>query len=278
MRSSKANLNLYTVCVFIIIVFNCKAQLPTGSIAKDFTFTDLKGVSHNLYKDLAAGKTVFIDFSATWCGPCWDYHNAHSFKDLYNQHGPKGTLSKDVEVYFIEGDAKTTNDDLYGKGTNTKGDWVTGEPYPIMDPTNPALANWIKEYAVKFYPTIYMICPNKRLTYLGWQVKTAAELYSYVSTCKAVGVGESVKIPGVVLHPNPAADLTTLSFHLDSESRVSFQVVNPLGEVVFHDDLGTMPGGAHKYLLSTALLPTGIYILNIKIDAGSFNRKLMVNR
>ena len=41
------------------------AQLPNGSIAPDFTLTDLDGTTHKLYEDYTdLNYTVFIDFSA----------------------------------------------------------------------------------------------------------------------------------------------------------------------------------------------------------------------
>ena len=46
------------------------AQLPAGSFGQDFTITDQFGVSHNLYNYLDQGYTVYLDVSATWCGPC----------------------------------------------------------------------------------------------------------------------------------------------------------------------------------------------------------------
>ena len=121
----------------LFLVSNTKAQLPDGSVAPDFTFTDLNGVSHTLYDYLEDGYTVFLDFSAVWCPPCWGYHTSGALEDLYVNHGPAGapnvsaTTTDDVMVIFVEGD---DNDlvCLQGTGCNTQGDWVTGTPYPIM--------------------------------------------------------------------------------------------------------------------------------------------------
>jgi hypothetical protein len=145
------------------------AQLPNGTVAPDFTVTDLNGQTHNLYDLLEDGKTVYLDFSATWCGPCWNYHNTHALRDVWEQYGPPGT--DQAFVIFIESDANTNTACLYGPSGcvgGTQGNWVNGTPYPIVDDAS------IKGmYAVSYYPTIYMICPADKKVYLAGQQPAA---------------------------------------------------------------------------------------------------------
>jgi hypothetical protein len=129
----------------------------SGVQAPDFTVTDINGNTHTLSTYLAQGKTVILDISATWCGPCWNFHNGHALEDLYNSYGPNG--SDDLVVLFVEGDAQTTSADLNGTGNNTQGNWVAGTPYPIID--SGAIADL---YGITFFPSLFRICPTGIVT------------------------------------------------------------------------------------------------------------------
>ncbi len=50
----------------LMLSLNINAQLASGSIAPNFTMTDLNGTSWDLYTVLGQGKMVILDVSATW--------------------------------------------------------------------------------------------------------------------------------------------------------------------------------------------------------------------
>ena len=163
---------LLIAIVTLFSLGNLQAQLPDGSIAPDFTLTDLNGTNHNLYTLLDDGYTVFIDFSAIWCPPCWGYHTSGALEDLYMNHGPAGypnvnaNTTDDVMVFFIEGDGGSLAE--LGGGGNSQGDWITGTPYPIIPTyTGTNSTQVTSDYSIGYWPTVYMVCPDRIVTETG---------------------------------------------------------------------------------------------------------------
>jgi len=133
------------------------SQLTDGSIAPDFTATDINGQEHNLYELLDQGHSVIVEFFATWCEPCWILHEVGNMKNIYEELGPDG--SNEVYIFAIESDGTTTMNDLYGTGSSTFGDFITDTPYPIIDDASIA-----DNYNVVGFPTIYHVCPDRTTT------------------------------------------------------------------------------------------------------------------
>ena len=146
--------HIYMLFAVLTISSTALSQLSNGSIAPDFTATDITGVEYNLYDLLDEGNTVILDFYATWCGPCWSYKQTHIFADLWNSFGPEG--SGDLYIFALESDDTTTEADLNGTGPATTGDWVTGTPYLMFD----NMSNVFDAYQNSYYPTIYTVCPD----------------------------------------------------------------------------------------------------------------------
>ncbi len=151
----------------ILFFIGFTLQISAQSTASDWTLSDIDGNSHHLYDVLESGKGAIIDFSTTWCGPCWSYHNTGILEDMYEDYGPTG--SDEIMVYFLESDGGTNTSCLYGPSGcvgGTQGDWVTGTEYPIIDLMGSDLSI-VNNYGVTAYPTLFAVGPNKKKYNIG---------------------------------------------------------------------------------------------------------------
>ncbi len=235
------------------------AQLADGTIAPDFTITDIDGETHHLYEYLQAGKTVYIDFWASHCPYCWAYHNQGHVEDLYTAHGPAGSQSQDVVVLGIEVDSNNGLNEFNGVSGITQGNWLAGISYPVLNPEGAALSQITGAYEVNFYPLVYAICPDGTLNVTGTQ--TAAVLYEEVDMCAVTTAVES-NYPTDALRYFFSSHTSTFTV-LNSKQGTALRIFDLTGKVV-HEMLITDT----KSIVVLQKVSSGIYFCQFTDQAG----------
>lgn len=250
--------------------------MAQGSVAPDWTQTDINGTEHNLYTYLEQGKVVILDMSATWCGPCWSFHQAHYLQSLHDQFGPNGT--NEAVVIFYEDDVQTTLADLQGTGSNTYGNWVQGVTYPIINATQ-----GLPSVYGAGYPTISVIChADKKIkdnlfNYQNIdQMKTAVQ--NVIDNCNTLAdIDETTADDQSTLqaYPNPSTGITTVGIYAQTEEDVKIQITDISGKVVFNESQ-RLNVGRNNITLNLEQLEKGMYVVQTKTTSGIIGKVSIV--
>lgn len=149
------------VAAMLTIASQANAQLPdNGVYPGGLMLTEFGGgPTHDIDAILDSGKPVIIDMFAVWCGPCWNYHQAGTLEDVYNNIGDGGTGQ--VAIFAVEADGSTPESSMDGGG-NSIGDWIAGTAYPMSN--NNSIASMMN---LAYYPTLLLICPDRTVTEVG---------------------------------------------------------------------------------------------------------------
>lgn len=251
-----------------------KAQLADGSIAPNFTFTDMNGKTQDLYSYLNAGQSVVIDISATWCGPCWNYHNSGNLEKFYTAQGPSGT-NKAV-VLFIEGDGATTDADMKGTGSNTQGDWTKGTPYPMCNPIKANITPFNTAYKIGYFPTMYLICAANKKTKKVDQY-TTAQLTSALGTCPTTTDVDNIDFDSYVsVFPSPSKGNISVDISSVDFGDVNVKIYNVMGEVITQSNNNSSNVSEMKFDLSAQT--DGIYFVEVRSGEKKVVKKVMLNK
>jgi thiol-disulfide isomerase/thioredoxin len=171
-------------CVLVFCWLSCslavQSQIASGSkLVSNIKTFDINGKEVDVFKDLAEGKFVVFDVFATWCGPCWTFHQSGVLKELYKKHGPNG--SNTLSIYGIEADNRTPLNHLFSaiSATSTTpsslGNWTEGVEYGIIN--NHSFNTLLK---ISFFPTLYLIRPDRTVLLVPYTMRQQLPIWSSI--------------------------------------------------------------------------------------------------
>jgi len=127
----------------IVKLFNEKMKLAPGKAAPLFTYNDINGKEYSL--ESLKGKLVYIDFWATWCGPC--RHELPFLEEVEKAYeGKKVTfISMSVDDDMVAWDKMVKEKKMKGLQLHADGAWAS---------------TVAKDYQIKGIPTFFLIDEN----------------------------------------------------------------------------------------------------------------------
>jgi thiol-disulfide isomerase/thioredoxin len=225
-----------------------------------------------LYTYLSQGKTVVIDYFATWCSICWNYHNtANRLKTLYNNHGPSGAAgvvsgtTNDVMVFKVEIDQNTPTSQITFAGQN----WTSGTNYPIIDLT--ASNNLASSYNATSQSKVFIIYPNKVVENISTNL-TDAQIYAKVTNFVGItDVEENTKLKmryaineqGLKINSNIGAD------------RIQIEIFDIYGKQIYKNANASLKAGDQTFVISNELKTNHIYLMKVVGEDFLISEKLI---
>ncbi|RYZ48292.1 MAG: Omp28-related outer membrane protein [Sphingobacteriales bacterium] len=89
------------------------------------------------------------------------------------------------------------------------------------------------------------------------------------------GIEELVNGGNVSLYPNPATVQVTVEMNMAKSAKVSFRIVNMLGQQVGQQHNETLGMGQSKTVIATSDLAPGVYFMNIATEKGNLQQKFV---
>ena len=162
-----------------------------GQIGTPFVATDINGNTVDLAAILNSGMSVVIDYSACWCGPCWNFHQSGVLEAINSMDS--------VQVIWVEIESTNTLQQIYGTTTSngydgyTYGNWTVDAnnnpiPYPIIDDdASRTCLNTCYSLYEGYVPSVYYIAPS------GYFCSIYGESYGVSSSSSATQAVQAIQ-------------------------------------------------------------------------------------
>ncbi len=192
-----------------------------GLTTSKYVAKDINGKEYDIDAILKSGKTIMIDFSATWCPPCWAIHKSGVLEQLYSKFGPKGT--NQIELFWVEAQGASKNK-IQARGKDwTKDSKGNPVPYPIISDAEMSSTLGI---GVLVFPTLVLIGPGNKWTECRAEVDTKDTTFKAFAELLELFVNKTDKPKAVRF-----ADPTELYIGETRTMRLTYESLAPITNV-----------------------------------------------
>lgn len=237
---------------------------------------DSKGEVVNVHELLDSGKTVILDFFASWCGPC-----ATSTPMLNDWYVANGSGEGDMEVLGIDIEETDTDAIVNGLG------WGATYPKISFKPQNELY--WVHftqnhELNEGFIPFFLMLCPNPgdasdselNVNLIGVPQSGSFEFWQPShDDCirRFVDVEDVESLESIAVFPNPTSDNVNVGLKFGEVTDFRLSVTTIEGKLV--KDLGNFNTSDLNMNVDVTDLVSGVFILQVTTPQGQRNHKFV---
>ena len=239
-----------TFLSFFVSIFMLTVMAQTTlNTAVDFTVTDSKGVSHNLFSYLDAGKLVCLDFFYKDCPACAT--TAPHYQGAFEYFG-----CNQGNVIFIAISSRDSDATLISYAAEK------GYTYPMVSSSSGGGVSVHSAYGVTATPTYILITPNRDI--VEQDIYPVPSVQTFIDKIAPHGgiaqecvtsVNESSQAEFSIF-PNPVEN--TLFVNAPCFQNLQFEVIDLLGKVVHQEEMNA-PNGLFEINVSN--LHKGVYFV-----------------
>lgn len=252
--------------IFIILITLIFLSAHSQQIAPNFTVTDTKGESHELYEILDNGQRVVLDFFYVGCSYCQFY--SPFIQQSYENFG-----CNNGDVFFLGIDWNDSDSDV------VIFDSTYGIEYPSASGLEGGADSVVNLYNISFYTTLMVIDTNKHII----KVISPPTTENIDTFLLAIGAQKmpcttSIKASSennnqfVKLFNNPIDD-NIISLIIENEATYNLQLINSKSSLVYQENKH-LQTGINRLTISDNL-KSGLYILIIQSESQKAYLKIL---
>lgn len=249
-------------------------NLTVGSIAPDFTVTDLEGKVHTRAE--FAGKFLMVDLFFTTCGPCKII--SPILNEFYVKYGCNGYNIQVLSVETSTNNAATrAYETSFGGDQNHLTTTVSGIEGGGID--------FLNIYHASAFPTVFLIGSDGLIKSIDiWPISNIENLENAIisaggtsslvaHTCSTSGI-EEIILSTSKLYPNPINN-SVLHFEFNNKTVaiININVLDVLGQTIYSKEFSTN-AGLNKLDFDFTEFPSGKYFFKATKSDGIFSSQI----